>query len=239
MNFLKILADNRKANSFSTKLRRKRFAIFTSLISTLPRPLKVLDVGGSQLFWKNMSFTGQSGVKIVLLNVSKVVVTIPNFESMIGDGRNMSEFKDKEFDIVFSNSVLEHVGDYEQQHKMAEEVSRVGKRLFLQTPNLFFPIEPHFLFPFFQFLPLHSKVFLTNHFSIGWYKKAPDKQKAKETVNSIRLLTEKQITNLFPGATIYKEKLFGLTKSFVVLEGWDHLALCGIKSATMNIPNSP
>jgi len=183
--------------------------------------------------------TIQKQAKIVLRNVSKVVVTIPNFESMIGDGRNMSEFKDKEFDIVFSNSVLEHVGDYEQQHKMAEEVNRVGKRLFLQTPNLFFPIEPHFLLPFFQFLPLNSKVFLINHFTIGWYQKVPDKQEAKEIVSSIKLLTEKEITTLFPGAIIYKEKLFGLTKSFVVLEGWAHLALCGIKSATMNIPDSP
>jgi 2-polyprenyl-3-methyl-5-hydroxy-6-metoxy-1,4-benzoquinol methylase len=72
----------------------------------------------------------------------------------------MPQFQNDEFDIVFSNSVIEHVGSYEEQNLMASEVRRVGKRYFIQTPNLFFPIEPHFLFPFFQFLPLDYRVTL-------------------------------------------------------------------------------
>ena len=63
----------------------------------------------------------------------------------------MDFFKDKSFDAVFSNSVIEHVGTFEDQKMMANEVIRVTNFYFIQTPNLYFPIEPHFLVPFFQF----------------------------------------------------------------------------------------
>ncbi len=220
IGILRKAADYTKGDSPAIKLRGKRFLIFKSLIALLPRPLSILDVGGTQIFWERMDFTEEPDVKIVLLNLSKVEVTDKIFISVQGDARNMDAFNDQEFDVVFSNSVIEHVGGYDQQCQMANEVKRVGKSYFIQTPNRFFPIEPHFLLPFFQFLPLGLKIFLVRHFDIGWHKRTPNKQKAAQLVNSIRLLTEKELKKLFPGANIYKEKLFGLTKSLIVYEGW-------------------
>jgi ubiquinone/menaquinone biosynthesis C-methylase UbiE len=150
-------------------LRKKRFAIFESLISSLPKPLKILDVGGTQIFWERMGFIGKDDLEIVLLNLSKVNVAYKNFKSVVGDARKMGEFKDKKFDVVFSNLAIEHVGNYDQQRQMSEETRRVGKRYFVQTPNRYFLIEPHFLFPFLQFLPLQIKVWLITHFNIEWY----------------------------------------------------------------------
>ncbi len=220
MKTLRKYADGRQEDSLSTKFRRKRFALFESLVSSLPRPLRILDVGGTQIFWETVGFTKEDNVEIVLLNLSKIDVTYPKFRSLVGDGRKMDEFRDKEFDIVFSNSVIEHVGEYDQQHEMAQEVRRVGKRYFIQTPSRFFPIEPHFLFPFFQFLPLRFKVFLIRHSEIGWFGRIPSEQGAERAVQSIRLLTERELRKLFPEARIYKEKVLGLTKSFVVYSGW-------------------
>jgi hypothetical protein len=97
---------------------------------------------------------------------------------------------------------------------------RVGKRYFLQTPNLYFPIEPHVLFPFFQFLPISLRVWLLNNFTMGWYGKVTDKQEARDLVISTRLLTRKELSMLFPESTIYEEKILGLTKSFIVYAGW-------------------
>ena len=219
INILRKAADYTQSDSPATKLRRKRFLIFNSLIANLPRPLNILDVGGTQIFWERMGFIEEPDVKIVLLNLSRVEVTYKNFTSVQGDARSMGAFTDQEFDVVFSNSVIEHVGGYDQQCQMAKEVKRVGKSYFIQTPNRFFPIEPHFLLPFFQFFPVGLKIFLVRHFDIGWYKKTPDKQKAAQLVSSIRLLTEKELRKLFPGANIYKEKLFSLTKSLIVYEG--------------------
>jgi len=206
--------------AFARKMRKKRIALFESLISSLTRPLHILDVGGTQGFWELMGRI-KDDANITIFNVSPIEVSYPTLISKVGDARDMREFKDKEFQIVFSNSVIEHVGTYAQQRQMAEEVQRVGERYYVQTPNRFFPIEPHFLFPFFQFLPLSLRVLLVTHFNLGWRRNIPDKQEALQAVKEIRLLTEKELKNLFPGANIYKEKLLGLTKSFIVYKGWE------------------
>ncbi len=208
--------------AFARKMRKKRIALFESLISPLPKPLNILDVGGTQVFWEQMGLI-KDDVKITIYNASHMEVSYPELLSMVGDARDIREFKDKEFQVVFSNSVIEHVGTYVQQRQMAEEVQRVGERYYVQTPNRFFPIEPHFLFPFFQFLPLSFRVFLVTHFNLGWNGNIPDKQEALQAVKEIRLLTEEELKNLFPGAKIYKEKLLGLTKSFTVYKGWELL----------------
>ncbi len=221
MKFLTKFANPTLKNSLATKTRQKNFKLFKSLISTLPKPLKILDIGGTQQYWEEVNFTEKGVVEIMLLNLSKDKVSYPNFKSVIGDARNLSEFKDEEFDIVFSHSVIEHVGGLEEQRKMADEVRRVGRRYFLQTPNRFFPIEPHFLFPFFQFFPLCIKVWLVSHFDIGWYRRTIERQKVIEIVNSIRLLKEQELREFFPGAMIYKERFLGLTRSFLICGGWN------------------
>ncbi|MCJ8283584.1 MAG: class I SAM-dependent methyltransferase [Rivularia sp. ALOHA_DT_140] len=144
----------------------------------------------------------------------------PNIKTAVGDATNLSQFGDKEFDIVFSNSVIEHLFIYDNQVKMASEIKRIGKRYFIQTPNKYFPIEPHFQFPLFQFFPLSMKVMLIRNFQLGWRKKAETKQKAVETVTEIRLLGIKELHNLFPNSKIYKEKFAGLTKSLTAYYGW-------------------
>ncbi len=219
MKIFRKFADNKQAFSLATKLRQKRFKLFKSFIAPISRPLNILDVGGTQIFWKRMRFTDINDINVVILNLTKSEISYPNFKSIEGDARNLKMFRDNEFDIVFSNSVIEHVGNFKQQQQMADEVKRVGKRFFIQTPNRYFPIEPHFLFPFFQFLPLKIQICLLRNFEIGWNNKIRDKQKAIEKINSIRLLSLKELKQLFPEAMIYKEKFFGLTKSFIVYKG--------------------
>lgn len=52
-------------------------------------------------------------------------------------------FEDNEFDWVFSNAVIEHVGNEEQQLLFVNEMLRVGKNVFYTTPNKYFPVESH------------------------------------------------------------------------------------------------
>jgi hypothetical protein len=206
--------------TFARKMRKKRFALFETLITPLSRPLNILDVGGTQAFWELMELI-HDDLNITLYNVSHFNVSYPTLISVAGDARDMQEYEDKEFQIVFSNSVIEHVGSFAQQRQMADEVQRVGNRYYIQTPNRYFPLEPHFLFPCFQFLPVRFRVFLVTHFNLGWGGNIPDRQEALLAVKEIRLLTEKELKILFPGAKIYKEKLLGLTKSFIVYKGWE------------------
>jgi len=213
MKLLRTLADNTRAGSAANRMRRRRFAVFQGLLDALPRPLRILDVGGTRSFWEQMGPAGMEGIEVVLLNLQA-----PPADR--GDARDMRRYQDGEFDVVFSNSVIEHVGDYADQRRMAAEVRRVGKRYFVQTPNKHFPLEPHFLFPFYQFLPLQVRAWLIGHFNLGWRKRASSPQQALEQASSVRLLTRSELGRLFPGGTILDEKLWGLTKSFMVHGGF-------------------
>ena len=62
-------------------------------------------------------------------------------------------FEDAEFDIVFSNAVIEHVGGRERQRQLVSEAVRVGRRVFITTPNRRFPVEVHTRLPLVHWLP--------------------------------------------------------------------------------------
>ena len=221
MNLLKRLADNTHPGGLGTRMRKKRHAFFVGLIQSLHKPLKILDVGGTELYWKAMELPETLEFKVVLLNLEKHDVFSKGFISVVGNATDMKEMEDQSFDVVFSNSVIEHVGDLQAQRRMANEVTRIGKRYFIQTPNFWFPMEPHFLVPGFQWLPRALRVWLIRHFNLGWHKRITDLEQARDLVDHTRLLTKKEFQSLFPDAKLYEEKIFGLTKSFILYNGWD------------------
>lgn len=187
------------------------------MIQDMPRPVKVIDVGGTSIFWKQMGYSSLKGVKVTLFNINAESSVKDSFEMIQGDARNLSRFMDNEFDIAFSNSVIEHLGTFEEQRMMAEEMKRVATKVFLQTPNKWFPLEPHTLFPFFQFLPMCIKIWLMMHFSLGWYKKISDRKLAEQECRAIRLMSKGDLRILFPDAQIREERIIGIVKSFIVL----------------------
>jgi SAM-dependent methyltransferase len=202
-------------------MRRARFSLFLSLLHSLDGQVEILDIGGTQEFWTLMTGEDPGNVRVTLLNIEHQPVTSPKFISAAGDARSMPQFADKSFDVVFSNSVIEHVGSYEDQRRMAGEVLRTGKRYFVQTPNRRFPLEPHFLFPFFQYLPSWARARMVHRFDMGCYKRIPDYAEAKAVVDSIQLLSRRRFAALFPDARMHVERLAGLPKSFVAYGGWD------------------
>ncbi len=163
----------------------------------------------------------EDGIEFTLINLEAEEPISPRFQCFAGDARDLSRFSDKQFDIVFSNSVIEHVGDLQDQFQMANECMRVGKRYYIQTPNRYFPIEPHFLFPFFQFFPLRMKVWLLMHFKLGWFEKMSDRQQAERAAKSARLMTKRELMRAFPGAKLFVEKFKGWPKSFTMVGGFD------------------
>ncbi|PYM17031.1 MAG: methyltransferase type 11 [Verrucomicrobia bacterium] len=215
---LKTLASSTSADSMAASFRRRRFALFQDLISSLNHsPITILDLGGWQEFWEVMGFT-DTPHKIILLNLHEIQVRYPNFTSIVGDARKLDTFTDKSVDVVFSNSVIEHLGTYENQKHMANEVRRVGKRYFIQTPNFFFPIEPHFIFPFFHWLPLSARLMLISRFSLGYIGRKQSREQAMRTLGEFRLLKKNEVKALFPDASIYSERVFGLTKSYIAVK---------------------
>lgn len=203
-------------------MRKRRFAFFLSLLRAVPRPSRILDVGGTREFWDMMGSEAVGDAHVTLLNLAAQPGSVRGFASVAGDARDLSRYADSHFDVVFSNSVIEHLGpDFADQQRMADEITRVGKRYFVQTPNRYFPLEPHFLVPGFQFFPLSLRVWLVSNFNMGWYRRIPDKAKARREVESVSLLSRSDLRRLFPRAEIYEERIAGLTKSFVAYGGWE------------------
>lgn len=212
------LFNPEKKTSINQRFRERRFKFFLSLLASIKsdKPIEILDIGGTEIYWERMNFDHASNVRITLLNLEAVPVKGTIFRSVKGDACNLAEYKDKQFDVVFSNSVIEHLFSYENQQKMANEAMRVGKNYYVQTPNYLFPIEPHWLFPGFQYLPFNTRVFLTQNFDLGNYKKSPKREDAINRVNEVKLLTEKQMKALFPDGNVYREYFFGLVKSLTM-----------------------
>jgi hypothetical protein len=212
------LLDPKFGTSINQRFRAKRFKFFMSLLDKVKsdKPLKILDLGGYERYWERMGYLGDDNVHITLLNLEKEITKNQNFSSVAGDATNLHQFKDNEFDIVFSNSMIEHLFSRESQQKMADEARRVGKYYYIQTPNYYFPIEPHWLFPFFQFFPFSLRVFLTRKFNLGNIGKRSKKEDAIDIVNEIKLLTESDMKKLFPDGKVYREMFAGLKKSITM-----------------------
>jgi len=95
-------------------------------------------------------------------------------------------FGDGAFDIVFSNAVIEHVGGRDRQRQFVSEAIRVGRRVFITTPNRRFPIEVHTRLPLVHWLPdaVSHRVYDVT---------------GKEIGAEVDLLTRRSFAQLFPG----------------------------------------
>lgn len=210
-----LFKDSRETGSIGDRFRAKRFQYFEHCLKRLDKPLKILDVGGAESYWINRGYDQQKELHITLLNLEKQEVNSDNMISVKGDATNLANFKDDEFDIVFSNSVIEHLYSFDNQMKMAKECLRVGKYHFVQTPNKYFFIEPHFRLPFFNFLPKSIALFILTKTKLSLGAKW-NQENAKETLKEIRLLDKKEFKKLFPQSNLYVERFLFFRKSFTM-----------------------
>lgn len=195
--------------------RRQRLQVFLEALR--PGPLtRILDVGGYVDNWEGV-VPIESPVTLLNLSLPPNVASVPKrYTCLAGDGRKMN-FPDGSFDIVFSNSVIEHVGSFEDQKRFAAEVRRVGKKIYLQTPNRWFFIEPHFVTVFVHFLPWSIARRLIRFCSYRGWVRSGDNIDLKRLAEELRLLSGKELKELFPDCEIHRERLFGMTKSFMVV----------------------
>jgi len=178
---------------------------------------RVLDIGGTPEYWKLVP----AEPRLVLLNTPRARQELTGALAWVaGDGRRLP-FCDGAFDVVFSNSVIEHVGDSASQADFAREVARVGRGFWVQTPNRWFPVEQHLLTPFLHWLPGNWQRAIAPRFSI-WSLTArvtPDRRQfyIEHYLSDVRLLGAREVQTLFPGARIIRERFCGWTKSLIAV----------------------
>lgn len=179
---------------------------------------RLLDIGGAPNTWLVES-QYSTNFPITLVNLrypDRHMLTDVRFTPVDGDAASLP-FPDSSFDIAFSNSVIEHMTTWERQKAFASEARRVAKNLWIQTPARCFPIEPHLLAPFFQYLPRWLQVRMARRFTLWGLLTKPTRAQIDEMISDIRLLTYGEMKQLFPDCTILKERAIGLTKSYIAV----------------------
>lgn len=202
----------RMVRILSSRFRKKRMNFFLQLFPWLSAETRVLDVGGTMHIW---TFAPVKP-KLTIVNIVPPEEPVSGAEWVVADGRNLP-FADREFDIAFSNSVIEHVGTWEDQQAFAREIRRVAKYYFVQTPNKQFPFEMHLRTPLIHYLPRHWQKRLLRNFTVwGWFTR-PHPARCEQRLNRLRLLNAKEMKALFPDASLLRERFLGLTKSLIAV----------------------
>jgi len=154
LRYLRLELFSRLKRPFSARARKNRMRTFTRLMR-ITEGMSVLDLGGLPMIWESVA----SPLDITILNLDlpgtpeRAADSHHKIRYVEGDACKVMGFADYQFDTVFSNSVIEHVGPAGRQADFAREVRRLGRSYWVQTPSKWFPIEAHCGMPFWWFYP--------------------------------------------------------------------------------------
>lgn len=197
--------------------RTQRLRLFERTFHISERT-RILDVGGSPEIW---SFSNRKP-QLTILNMPSALASDGQHANLVGADGRLLPFSDGAFDIVFSNSVIEHVGRREDQQLFANEVSRVGRSYWIQTPNRRFPFEHHVMLPAIHFLPKRWQGAVVSRFT-GWehvVHPTPDERRnyLHHFLHELNLLDASDMKALFPAADVVKERFLGFPKSLIAVK---------------------
>jgi len=195
----------------SEESRKRKLRLFHDLVAPMEK-MRILDVGAEidpegkkslQLIdsypWKHRL----SAINLSSKHISAIKQHYPQVEAVVGDALELP-WPDKHFDAVYSNAVIEHLGTFEKQQRMASEIMRVGKVWFVTTPNRWFPFEFHMRLPLVTWLPAHGYLLagrlisynhVTRRYTRGFIRR------------NLRLMTASELRRCFPKSTVLKQSV--------------------------------
>ncbi len=211
-------------NSIEFGFRARRFASIERVLKLILEEkgtANIIDLGGTETYWlvgKDFIDANRHRLNITIVNITDESPENGDiFTYHRGSASDPALFRDRQFDFVHSNSVIEHLGSYDAMKVFAENTRRLAPRYYVQTPNYWFPYEPHFRFPGFQYLPRNVRRALIMRYSLGFFSRIDDRAEAEDIIRHHSLLSTHQMTKLFPDAVISHEKFAGLNKSIMAI----------------------
>jgi hypothetical protein len=218
-----ILASE-EGRSAAAWARRRRHERLVAEFPDLGR-MRVLDLGGEAHTWIG---SGPRPAEVVMLNLpqeaEKQAAAVERAQagwvsSVAGDACDPpDEVRRSRFDLVYSNSVIEHVGGHHRRLAFAEQVRALGEHHWIQTPNRYFPIEPHWVCPGLQFLPPRGRAAVSSVWPLGYYTTRRESLRRRlGDVLDVELLSASELRYYFEGARLVRERVAGLTKSLIAV----------------------
>lgn len=197
--------------SFGYKARAKRFEL---LLSRFPdfRDMHVLDMGGDVRDWKTRSINPRH---VTILSIGEEMLTDPEpWMTPLKCDACDSDAIPSGFDLVYSNSLIEHLGGPYRRRQFVAGVYKAAPHFWVQTPYRYFPLESHLIFPGFQFLPLAIRGRIARLWPLAVPYDNPELEPVSYSLEH-DLLTKTEMRTIFPDAEIIDERVVGLTKSLI------------------------
>jgi hypothetical protein len=199
--------------SLGDKARGRRWDALNAAFPNLAE-LRVIDLGGRADMWLRAPVRP---AHVHLVNLEAPPEELPDWitaevRDLLVDGAP----GEADYDLAFSNSVIEHVGGFAQREAFARAVHALAPLHWIQTPYRYFPVEPHFLFPGFQFLPLSVRAAVLRRWPLV-HSRPGTRQRALEIALSVELLSRTELRVLFPDSRIVAERVGGVPKSLIAV----------------------
>jgi hypothetical protein len=221
------IADPKNPDSLSARFRARRNVALRTLIRRLSGrregPFRILDLGGRPEYWTaiGVDFLDEVDARIDCANLHPEELAgrlgTDRVTTIVGNACAM-DMADDSYDLVHSNSVIEHVGRFADMAAFAREVARLAPAYYVQTPYYWFPVDPHFYrVPALHWMPVPVQIALLRRFRLGHSAPVKDVGVTTERVESRSILTGSQFRHLFPDAEHRFERLAGLPKSMIAI----------------------
>ena len=200
--------------SLGGRARARRWRVVCDLFPDIS-DMAVVDLGGTAESWRRAPVRPKHVTVVNLLEPGKA--DEPWLQPILGDACNAQDALKAfgapvKFDLVFSNSLIEHVGGHATRMDLAREVHALAPYHWVQTPYRYFPVEPHWLCPMMQFLPVSARASIARWWPLA-HSRASSRSDAEQEVMWIELLGITELAAYFPSSNIVRERIAGLTKS--------------------------
>lgn len=212
LRFLLVDGDS----SLASRWRQRRANWLAETFPDLAE-MSVIDLGGRLETWTRAEVRPR---RVHVVNLEKPPAEVPEWAQVeYGDACALPpHIANRQYDLVYSNSVLEHLGGHERRLRFADAVHTLARAHWIQTPYRYFPIEPHWLAPGMQFLPVRTRVAVARHWPLA-HSPAKSHEAAMRAVLWTELLDRSQMRHYFPNSQIRVERLAGLPKSLIAVSG--------------------
>jgi hypothetical protein len=185
------------------------------LVETFPdlAQMSVIDLGGRIPTWQRAPVRPKH---VHVVNMEPSRTDIPDWaEFDLGDACALpAQIAGRRYDLVFANSVIEHVGGHERRERFADSVHQLSDAHWVQTPYRYFPIEPHWMAPGMQFMPVAARTQLARQWPLS-YGRGKSRDTALRTVLGVELLDRTQFRYYFPDSLMRTETILGVPKSLI------------------------
>ena len=204
--------------SLGAKARARRWDMFRVAFPAVEN-MRILDLGGRVETWHRAPFKPRH---VTVLNLFEAGESDADWIVLVtGDACKATDALaeanvDTSFDLVFSNSLIEHVGGHARRSELAQQVRQLAPRHWVQTPYRYFPVEPHWLFPGMQFMPAAARVKIATHWPLVHTRPA-NVDEARRDVLWTELVSVTEMREYFPESSILRERVLGITKSLIAV----------------------